>query len=171
MCEPGVSRTVYGHRDEQPNGGECRNRDVVPAGAYDLCRRLIVNPTSRLTVQFLRYTVVGGLAFLVDFCVLVLLTSTAGMHYLLSAAVAFMAGLTTNYVLSTVWVFQKRVFSDPRLEFLLFTGIGLIGLGFTEVLMWLLTDTVGLHYVFSKLVSTIVVFLWNFLARRFLLFR
>lgn len=106
-----------------------------------------------------------------DFSILVLLTAMAGLHYLVSAALAFVAGLTTNYVLSTVWVFQKRTFSDARLEFLLFAGIGLVGLGFNEVLMWFLTDLVGVHYAFSKLGSTCVVFLWNFLVRKYFLFR
>jgi putative flippase GtrA len=36
--------------------------------------------------------------------------------------------------------------------------------------MWLLTDGVGVHYMGSKAASTAVVFLWNFLARRFALF-
>lgn len=153
----------------------CRPGHAKPAGATDkvcaLWTRLIVNPTESLIVQFLRYTVVGGVAFVADFGLLVLLTSVIGIHYLLSAALAFIVGLATNYVLSTLWVFHKRTLSNRRLEFLLFCGIGLIGLGFNELLIWLLTDGVGLHYAFSKIGATFVVYLWNFLARRFCLFR
>jgi putative flippase GtrA len=141
------------------------------SGVAALCRRVIIDPTDSLTVQFLRYTVVGGCAFLVDFSVLVLLTSFVGLHYLISAALAFLAGSVTNYALSTAWVFHQRTFSDRRLEFLLFAGIGLVGLGLNEALMWLLTDGVGLHYMLSKLGATFLVYFWNFLARKFCLFR
>lgn len=135
-----------------------------------MCRRIVVDRTNSLLVQFLRYTVVGGFAFVVDFALLVLLTSLAGLHYLISAVLAFLAGLTTNYVLSVVWVFHQRTYSSRRLEFLLFGGIGLVGLGLNEILMWLFTDRVGLHYTISKLGATFFIYLWNFLARRFCLF-
>lgn len=171
MFDPDSTTTANRYADEALGAHESQ----TPAGVLDGLRwrwaSLIVDPTDRLAVQIFRYTAVGGLAFVVDFSALVLLTDVAGLHYLVSAALAFIAGLITNYLLSTAWVFQKRTFSDGRLEFLLFAGIGLVGLGFNELLMWLLTDFVGLHYTFSKLGSTAVVFLWNFLVRRYLLFR
>lgn len=38
-------------------------------------------------------------------------------------------------------------------------------------MMWAFTEHGGFNYLISKAVATIVVFTWNFLARRFLLFR
>jgi putative flippase GtrA len=171
MCDFESTTTADGCAGESEGAAPSWKRAGVWTKLPQRWTSLVLDPTDRVAVQILRYTAVGGLAFVVDFGTLVLLTSVVGLHYLVSAAIAFLAGLTTNYVLSTTWVFQKRTFSDARLEFLLFAGIGLVGLGFNEVLMWLLTDVVGLHYTFSKLGSTGVVFLWNFLVRRYFLFR
>ena len=52
-----------------------------------------------------------------------------------------------------------------------FALIGISGLGLTELLMWLLAGKAGLHYLVSKIVTTVIVFFWNFAAKKILLFR
>jgi putative flippase GtrA len=133
-------------------------------------RTLLRDRADSLPVQLFRYAIVGGLAFAVDFGSLWAFTEILGLHYLVSAALAFLLGLTTNYLLSLAWVFSHRTLANRYAEFLVFAVIGVVGLGLNEVLMWLLTDGAGVHYLGSKAVSTAVVFLWNFLARRFALF-
>lgn len=130
----------------------------------------VLRPTSSLFDQFLRYLVVGGIAFVVDFGCLFTITEALGVHYLLSASIAFMAGLATNYVLSITWVFDTRRSQNGILEFAVFAGIGIIGLGLNALIMWVFTDLMLFHYLQSKIVSTAVVLLWNFLARKLLLF-
>lgn len=122
-------------------------------------------------IQFIRYTFVGGFAFLVDIGILFVLTEFAGFHYLISAGISFLAGLTTNYVLSTRWVFSNHTLDSKTAEFTIFTIIGLIGLGLNELSLWIFTEVVGLYYILSKLVSTFFVYTWNFGARKIILFR
>ena len=74
-------------------------------------------------IQLFRYTIVGGFAFVIDFGSLVLLTSYFGVHYLLSAAIAFLFGLATNNTLSVSWVFSSRVLQSKMAEFGLFAWI------------------------------------------------
>ena len=121
--------------------------------------------------QLFRYTIVGGFAFIIDFGSLVLLTSVFHVYYLYSAAIAFMLGLSTNYSLSITWVFSTRSLSNRYAEFAIFAWTGIIGLGLNEFFMWLFTDIGHQHYVVSKIVSTFLVFSWNFLSRKFILFR
>jgi putative flippase GtrA len=127
--------------------------------------RLLRQPTDNTAIQLFRYTFVGGLAFLVDFGSLFLLTEFAG-----SAAIAFLLGLATNYVLSITWVFNRRRVSSRWLEFTIFGIIGIIGLGLNELIIWQATETLKLHYLVSKLIATATVYLWNFFARKYTLF-
>lgn len=124
-----------------------------------------------LLQQFGRYVVVGGAAFGADFGLLYLLTEFGGMHYLASAAVAFVAGLILNYVLSRSWVFDRRTLESTSVEFLVFAGIGVIGLLLNEVILWVVAGQLKFHYLLAKGGSAGVVLVWNFGARRFLLFR
>ena len=120
--------------------------------------------------QFLRYLVVGGVAFVVDFGVLVLLTEVLSLHYLTSAAIAFCCGLVTNYILSITWVFSTRSLASKRTEFTIFSIIGVVGLGGNELLMYLGTDVLGLDYRLSKLITVAIVLFWNFGMRKLILF-
>ncbi len=131
---------------------------------------LFVAPTNNWFLQLFRYGFVGGIAFLVDYGTLFGLTHYAGVPYLWSAAVAFLLGLITNYLISISWVFQHNGKMQIWQEFLFFAFIGVIGLGLNELIMYIGTDLIHLHYMISKLISTAIVFFWNFFARKFILF-
>lgn len=125
---------------------------------------------NKLSIQFFRYFIVGGMAFVVDFAVLYLLTEFASLYYLFSACIAFTAGIAINYALSVTWVFDYRSVDNRVHEFAIFTLIGITGLGLNAALMWLFTELVGLHYLGSKMVAAALIFLFNFGARKALIF-
>lgn len=137
----------------------------------DLFHKLFYGTTDKLLIQFVRYFFVGGFAFVVDFGLLYILTEYAGLHYLLSATLSFIAGLLVNYIISCLWVFSNSKFKSRIVEFLFFAAIGVVGLGLNDFLIWLFTDCIGTHYMFSKIVAAAVVYLWNFFARKYLVFR
>jgi putative flippase GtrA len=138
------------------------------------------------SIQLLRYTFVGGVAFVVDFGLLVLfkeavlpsvirllaLEGSAFAHYdyLVAATLSFFGGLATNYALSITWVFEARQVKSRLAEFALFAGIGIVGLLLNAGIMALCTEVADVYYMASKLVSTVVVFLFNFVARKATLF-
>ena len=136
-----------------------------------LFQKLFYGTTDKLLVQFVRYFFVGGFAFVVDFGLLYILTEYAGLHYLLSATLSFIAGLLVNYIISCIWVFGNSKFKSRIVEFLFFAAIGVVGLGLNDFFIWLFTDCIGTHYMFSKIVAAALVYLWNFFARFYLVFR
>ena len=91
-------------------------------------------------VQFLRYGFVALAAFAVDFGSLALQVSLFHINYLIAAGVAFCLGLVVNYLLSTAWVFSAYQARNRWVEFGVFALTGLIGLGLTELLIWVSTD-------------------------------
>jgi len=126
--------------------------------------------SEKTSIQLLKYGFVGGIAYVVDFGSLFFLTEVIKLHYLFSAAIAFILGLLTNYILSIFWVFTKRTVVNWRTEFLIFSIIGLVGLGLNEGIIWFFTDLIHFHYLISKIFSALVVFFWNFFARKKILF-
>ncbi len=125
-----------------------------------------------LRIQVFRYLVSGGVAFLVDTGLLALLTECFGQqHLLLWTAISFAAGLCVTYLFSILWVFDNRSLRSRSAEVTIFILIGVMGLGLTELLMWLLTGKAGLHYLLAKVITTVLVFVWNFTAKKLILFR
>jgi putative flippase GtrA len=125
----------------------------------------------RTVRQLLKTVVASQAAFWLDFGILALLTEAVGLHYLVSAAISFLAGTTLSYVLSVVWVFDTRRVSSKAAEYALFVLVGVVGLGLNEALLWVFTEPLGLHYLVSKFVAATLIFGWNFAARKLLLFR
>jgi putative flippase GtrA len=124
-----------------------------------------------MTKEFMRYVLVGGGAFMVDFMLLATLTELGGMHYLVAASLGFLAGLAFNYFLSISWVFSHRNCQNSLMEFLIFAGVGIVGLALNAYIIWMLTDPMGFHYLASKLCAAAVIFVFNFSVRKALLFR
>ncbi len=120
--------------------------------------------------QLIRYGFVGGVAFVADYASLYILTEWLGVQYLVSAAIAFIIGLTFNYILSNLIVFTTHRLNNRWLEFSIFAIIGVIGLGLNELIMYCACEMIGLHYMIAKLISTALVFFWNFFARKLTLF-
>ena len=131
--------------------------------------QLLVNRTDNSFVQFFRYGLVSGVALVVDFGSLVFFTEIFHLHYLVSATLGFTLGLITNYLLSILWVFEKSKYTFWR-EFITFCLIGVVGLGINNGIMLLFTGTFGVYYVYSKVVATGFTFIWNFTARKLILF-
>jgi putative flippase GtrA len=131
---------------------------------------LLKTQTEHLSIQLFRYTIVGGVAYIVDFGSLFFFTEWMHFHYLVSAALAFLLGLITNYYMSVSWVFGRRTSKNKFYEFIVFSVIGVVGLLLNELFMWYFTEHVGFHYMVSKVAATIFIFAWNFVARKLTLF-
>lgn len=125
--------------------------------------------TTNIFIQFFRYIFVGGFAFVVDAAVLWICEKF--MHYMLAAAIAFAAGLAANYILSVLFVFsESKQVQNKAKEFIVYAIIGIIGLAITEAVMYLLTDVCNFYFMFSKIFAAAVVLVWNFAARKKILY-
>ena len=81
-------------------------------------------------------------------------------------------GASDNLLIQFVrYLFNNSKFRNRIVEFLFFAAIGVVGLGFNDLLIWLFTDCIGTHYMFSKIVAAAMVYLWNFFARKYLVFK
>ena len=134
-------------------------------------RRLFVVKSDRLSVHLLRGIFASNIAFAFDFGLLVVLTEAVKLHYLISNVIGFMSGTTLLYVLSIYWVFSRRTIQSRHLEYWVFIFIGAVGVGLNEALIWAFTEKVHIYYLYSKIIAGCMVFFWNFLSRRHLLFR
>lgn len=134
-----------------------------------------------LVSSFCKYLIAGGIAFVVDFSALSLCTRVFGVHYLLASTIGFTLGLIVTYFCSNKFVFSHRKMGDKQAaEFTIFTVIGLVGLVLTNVFMWLFVSVcagvwsaLGLAFCaieMSKLVTEALVLLWNFGARKIILY-
>jgi len=138
---------------------------------HGLRRSASREPAASPVEEFLRYGAASAIALFVDFATLVLLTEFGGVYYLASAAVGFSLGIAVTYVLSVRWVFASRRLASVPMESAIFLLIGVAGLVINHVAMFGLTEAAHLPYALSKVGSAGLVFTFNFIARKTVLFR
>lgn len=131
----------------------------------------LTRKSASLTVQICRYLISGGTAFVVDFSTLWILTEVAHMHYLLSTVLANILGLVVTYLFSIFWVFDTRSVDNRVAEFSIFAAIAGFGTLLTTLLMWFVTECIGVQYLLSKVITTILIAVLNFILKKRLLFK
>jgi putative flippase GtrA len=120
--------------------------------------------------QFVLYGAISVAALAVDYALLIFLTEYVGIYYLVSASISFLAGMLLVYVASVGYIFDERRLSNRPLELTSFVAIGFAGLVLNGLLLWTITAGTPLGYQLAKLPTAGIVFLFNYVARRNLLF-
>ncbi len=121
--------------------------------------------------ELIRYVYAGGIAFVLDFLVMMVLYKVFGVYYLTATAIGLIVGLFTTYLLSIKWVFNNRAMSNRTTELSLFLLIGSIGFLIHEYVIWVSVEALLINVPVSKIIATAVVFFWNFTARKVILFK
>ena len=115
--------------------------------------------------EILRFAIVGGVSFVVDYTLLYFCTEWLGFYYLRSAAISFAVSVVFNYWLCVTFVFTGAGKQTGR-QAALFFGSSIVGLGINQVCMWLFVEKFGLHYMLAKIGATLIVMLWNYVMKR-----
>lgn len=121
-----------------------------------------------LLYQIIKFSIVGGLAFFIDYSVLFLLTDKFRIYYLLSSGISFIISTFFNYIVSMRYVFKGKN-GNKLYEAIVFAILSLVGLLINQCIMSMLVEKINLYYMYSKVIATIVVMCWNFITRKLLL--
>lgn len=123
----------------------------------------------KLFAQFMKFGVVGALAFCIDYGLLALLTEAFGVNYLVSATISFTVSVVFNYLASMRYVFTHKEDMSRRREFVIFIILSVIGLLINNVCMWAGVELLGVQYLIVKIAATAIVMVWNFVTRKIFL--
>ena len=133
-----------------------------------LINKFFIEKTNNLLIQFVRYFFVGGIAAVVNIGLLFIFTEMFNINYVVSNIFAFIFGLIVNYSLSKKIVFTNDNSINKYFEFIMYAIIGVIGLGIDTLVLFIFTDKFKIYYILSKIISTMITFVWNFIARKLL---
>ena len=123
----------------------------------------------KLIEQFLKFGVVGTIAFCIDYGVLMLLSQAFGVNPVVAAGISFCVSVVFNYLASMRYVFTHREDMTRGREFVIFIVLSAIGLVINEVCMAAgvaMLGTSALMVTVAKLFATVVVMVWNFFSRK-----
>ena len=120
--------------------------------------------------NIIKYSIVGGIAFIVDFSIFYMAINFAEINYFISGFYSFIVGVFVNYLLARRFVFHNHDKVKKSTEFVgvyLISGIGLLIHQFT---IYSLVEFINSDVYVSKIVASAIVFLWNYNMRRLYLY-
>jgi putative flippase GtrA len=194
-CPFGSARTVAGEMRQfgTVSHPACRSGDDLPPQLAEsscvsvhtrgprnrllpltMMRRLFFQLMSRRTentiLQVPRALVAACIATGFDVLLLMLLVERVGMQPRAAAVIGFLFGCVPHYILCAVWVFPASPNRAP-LGFIRFMVLSVFGLALTWALVAGMHDKLGLNYLFAKAVAMVLSFSFNFLCRKYFIFR
>lgn len=124
---------------------------------------------NKLFQQIFKFGVVGGIAFVIDYGIMVISKELLGFSILLSAGLGFTISVIFNYIASVKWVFNVNKEKDEKKNFILFIVFSIIGLVLTEIIMFVGTNIINISYLIVKIAATAIVMVFNFITRKLFL--
>jgi len=118
-----------------------------------------------------RFVVAGGLATLVNLGLLYILTDVAGIWYLLSAVVSFIAAFFVSFTLQKFWTFEDSSHEGMHVQAGIFFLVAAGNLGLNTLFLYVLVEYALLHYLLAQVIVSAFIAVENFLIYRYVIFR
>ena len=115
------------------------------------------------------YGFLGGFCAALDFAIFTLLCHFEIMPYLFANVISTHIGIFTSFLLNRSYNFKVK--DKTLLRFLSFYAVGLIGLGLSSILLWLMVDKAQWNKLVCKLITIVVVSLVQFVLNKFVTFK
>lgn len=120
--------------------------------------------------QVLKFGTVGVANTALDFAILNLLAGILGWPVLLANTISFSVAVTNSFFMNKYWTFNERE-GKLHLQFGGFILVALVGLALSDGLVYLFAESLGWHFNWAKIISILPVFVWNFFASKYLIFK
>ncbi len=119
--------------------------------------------------DFLLYFVVGGIATISEWLFFYLL-GVFNVHYAPSTAVAYVLSTLVNWGVGRLLVFKGSKLSLVKDIASVYLA-SIVGLLLNLLIMWLAVELFQINEMLSKIIATAIVFLYNFLVRKLVIYR
>lgn len=115
------------------------------------------------------YGIIGSFTSLLDFCVFTLLSSFAGVYYIVANCISVLIGITTSFLLNRSLNFKVK--DHYKRRFVVFLCVGLCGLVLSNIILYLGIDKMHLNETLVKLASIVLVVGFQFILNKFVTFK
>ena len=122
----------------------------------------------KLIIQLIKFGIVGVIATVIDFGVLMFFKEIIHLDVLIASALAFSVSVIANYILSMLFVFKGSENGKAK-EFIVFVALSIGGLLINQFIMWIGTEIMTAYYIWVKFFACVFVPVYNFVTRKIFL--
>lgn len=126
-------------------------------------------PSLKFSRQFLRYLIIGGASFVLEYAIFYLFLRGLDWWYLLANTLAYLLVFGFNFLLNRFWTFQSR--GDIKRQMFLYTALLGFNLVMTNLVLYALTDGANIPAQLAKIIVMGCVVMWNFILYKKVIYR
>ncbi len=125
----------------------------------------------KINNSLIKYLIAGGVAFVTEYSIFILLFSVIGIGVLFANMLAFACGILTSFTLNRSWSFKKSVFHYAKTtQAVLYVMLAITNLGLTSFVLSM-SRAIGIREEIIKLLMMGAIVVWNFLIFNKVIFK
>jgi putative flippase GtrA len=121
-------------------------------------------------VQIARFGIAGVVCVILEFAIFFVLEELMHFNYLTSNFISIVFATLANYIISKKWVFSGGRYSTQT-EFTAFVLVSLVAILLNQFFIWIYVESFFIDSKISKLMSICTVVIFNFAAKKYLVFK
>ena len=115
--------------------------------------------------QLIKFCLVGGSGYVVNLCVFAVSVEAFGLHHLVAASIAFVAGVTNNFWWNRHWTFRARS-GHAGFQAARFFTVSVVAFLFAATVLELLVSVVGMAELPAQAISIVAATPLNFVGNK-----
>ena len=132
--------------------------------------RLVARAKSLTERRFVRYLLVGGSTFAIDFVLFSVLHSIFNWDVLLSNTISYWSSIAFNFSVNYKWTFGGSEPAAFKRQLVLYLCLLLFNFGFSSVFLSV-TISLGLNPQIAKIIATGLQMTWTYIAYKIVVFK
>lgn len=115
--------------------------------------------------------IAGGVTFVTEYIIFVLLFSVISINVLIANTAAFVCGILISFMLNRGWSFKKSAFKHSKAtQSILYIALAVTNLGLTSIALTTF-NFLGVREEVTKILMMCAIALWNFIIFSRVIFR
>jgi putative flippase GtrA len=120
-------------------------------------------------LSIVKFGITGMSGMVLDFSLTWLFKDVLHVNKFLANAIGFSAAVMSNYYINRIWTFQNKAKVSTQLA--AFITVSVIGLLLNSMVVYVFNNLLLLNFYLSKIIAVGLVFIWNFSANYFYVFK
>lgn len=126
--------------------------------------------TPPIAIQLIEYSIIGGIAALVEWTSYFSFDSLLHWHYILATVLSFLIATFVNWLVGHYTMFRDAAMVAIPGEIIGVYVVSGVGLLLNLLFMYFFVTKMAILGVFAKIISTGLVFIWNFISRKIFIY-
>jgi len=124
-----------------------------------------------LILQIIKFGLIGGINFLVDFIIYLFLTRIILIYFLIANIISFLIANSISFTFNKNFTFKDKEKGNLLIKYLKFLGLTVASVIISSLTIFICVNYLQISDLYGKIIGTILGAIWNFTTYKLLVFK